>query len=74
MSVSFALLKANGHSFDPLPGHDDRKFSLSNPNAADVLHALGIEPSLDPRIERAKTSLIAAFANGVTKGQAAVSA
>ena len=34
MSVSFTLLKANGHSFDPLPGHDDREFSLSNANAA----------------------------------------
>ena len=37
MSVSFTLLKANGQRFDPLPGHDDREFSLSNANAADVL-------------------------------------
>jgi transposase len=29
---------------------------------------------LDPWIERAKTSLVAAFANGVTKDMAAVSA
>jgi transposase len=29
---------------------------------------------LDPWIERAKTSLVAAFANGITKDQAAVSA
>jgi len=43
MSVSFTLLKANGQSFDLLPGHYDREFSLSNANAADVLDALGIE-------------------------------
>ncbi len=43
MSVSFTLLKVNGQRFDPLPGHDDRAFSLSNANAADVLNALGIE-------------------------------
>ena len=45
MSVSFTLLKAAGQRFDLLPGHDDREFSLSNANAADVLDALGIEGS-----------------------------
>ena len=45
MSVSFTLLKASGQRFDPLPGHDDREFSLSNATAADVLDALGIEGS-----------------------------
>ena len=49
MSVSFTLLKANGQRFDPLPGHDDREFSLSNANAADVLHALGLEDSFSER-------------------------
>ena len=49
MSVSFTLYKANGQSFDPLPGHDDREFSLSNANAADVLDALGIEDSFSER-------------------------
>ena len=49
MSVSFSLLKANGQGFDPLPGHDDREFSLSNANAADVLHALGVEDSFSER-------------------------
>ena len=49
MSVSFTLLKANGQRFDPLPGHDDREFSLSNANAADVLDALGIENSFSER-------------------------
>ena len=49
MSVSFTLLKANGQRFDPLPGHDDREFSLSNANAADVLDALGIEDSFSER-------------------------
>jgi transposase len=29
---------------------------------------------LDPRLERARASLVASFANGVTKDQAAVSA
>ena len=43
MPISFTLLKAHGQRFDPLPGHDDREFSLSNANAADVLDALGIE-------------------------------
>ena len=46
MSVSFTLLKASGQRFDLLPGHDDREFSLSNANAADVLDALGIEELL----------------------------
>jgi hypothetical protein len=32
-----------------LPGHDDREFSLSNANAADVLDALGIEDSFSER-------------------------
>ena len=45
MTVSFTLLKANGHAFDLLPGNDDRDFSLSNANAADVLAALAIEDS-----------------------------
>jgi len=49
MSVSFTLLKANGQRFDPLPGHDDREFSLSNANAADVLDALGLEDSFSER-------------------------
>ena len=49
MSVSFTFLKANGQRFDPLPGHDDREFSLSNANAADVLDALGIEDSFSER-------------------------
>ncbi len=49
MSVSFTLLRANGQSFDPLPGHDDREFSLSNANAADVLDALGLEESFSER-------------------------
>jgi hypothetical protein len=48
MSVSFTLLKANGQRFDLLPGHDDREFSLSNANAADVLGALSIEDSERP--------------------------
>ena len=43
MSVSFTPYKASGQRFDLLPGHDDREFSLSNANAADVLDALGIE-------------------------------
>ena len=63
MSVSFTLLKANGHSFDPLPGHDDREFSLSNANAADVLDALGIEGSFSERpwpIQCFRTLLIVA--------------
>jgi hypothetical protein len=29
MFVSFTLYKASGQRFDPLPGHDDREFSLS---------------------------------------------
>jgi len=49
MSVSFTLLKANGQRFDPLPGHDDREFSLSNANAADILDALGLEHSFSER-------------------------
>ena len=49
MSVSFTLYKASGQRFDPLPGHDDREFSLSNANAADVLEALGIEDSFSER-------------------------
>jgi hypothetical protein len=49
MSVSFTLLKANGHRFDLLPSHDGREFSLLNANAADVLDALGIEDSLSER-------------------------
>ena len=49
MSVSFTLLKASGQRFDLLPGHDDREFSLSNANAADVLDALGIEDSFSER-------------------------
>ena len=49
MSVSFVLYKASGQRFDPLPGHDDREFSLSNANAADVLDALGIEDSFSER-------------------------
>jgi len=49
MSVSFILLKANGQRFDPLPGHEDREFSLSNANAAEVLDALGIENSFSER-------------------------
>ncbi len=53
MSVSFILLKANGQRFDPLPGHDNREFSLSNANAADVLHALGIEDSFTRSADRA---------------------
>ncbi len=63
MSVSFALLKADGQRFDPLPGHDDREFSLSNANAADVLDALGIEDSFSERtwpIQRFRTLLIVA--------------
>ncbi len=43
------LYKANGQRFDPLPGDDDREFSLSNANAADVLDALGIEASFSER-------------------------
>ena len=49
MTVSFTLLKANGQTFDRLPGHDNREFSLSNANAADVLDALGIEDSFSQR-------------------------
>jgi hypothetical protein len=49
MSVCFTLYKGNGQRFDPLPGHDDREFSLSNANAADVLDALGIEDSYSER-------------------------
>ncbi len=49
MSVSFTLYKADGHSFDLLPGHDDREVNLSNANAADVLDALGIEDSFSER-------------------------
>jgi hypothetical protein len=49
MSVSFTLLKASGQRFDLLPGHDDREFSLSNANAADVIDALGIENSFSER-------------------------
>ena len=49
MPVSFTLLKASGQRFDPLPGHDDREFSLSNANAADVLDALGIEDAFSDR-------------------------
>ena len=49
MSVSFTLYKAAGQRFDPLLGHDDRDFSLSNANAADVLDALGIEDSFSER-------------------------
>ena len=63
MSVSFTLLKANGQRFDPLPGHDDREFSLSNANAADVLDALGIEDSFFERpwpIQCFRTLLIGA--------------
>jgi hypothetical protein len=63
MSVSFALYKANGHRFDPLPGHDDREFSLSNANAADVVDALGIEDSFSKRpwpIQCFRTLLIVA--------------
>ena len=43
MSVSFTLLKASDKRFDLLPDHDDREFSLSNANAADVIDAPGIE-------------------------------
>ena len=63
MSVSFTLYKAAGQCFDPLPGHDDREFSLSNANAADVLDALGIEDSFFERpwpIQRFRTLLIVA--------------
>ena len=63
MSVSFTLYKAAGQCFDPLPGHDDREFSLSNANAADVLDALGIEDSFSERpwpIQRFRTLLIVA--------------
>jgi hypothetical protein len=42
-------LKVSGQRFDPLPCHDDREFSLSNANAADVLDALGIEDSFSER-------------------------
>jgi hypothetical protein len=45
-----------------LPGHDDREFSLSNANAADV-DALGIEDSFSERpwpIQRFRTLLIVA--------------
>ena len=49
MSVCFTLYKGDGQRFDPLPGHDDREFSLSNANAADVLDALGIEDSFAER-------------------------
>jgi hypothetical protein len=49
MPVSFTLLKAAGQRFDPLLGHDDREFSFSNANAADVLDALGIEDSFSER-------------------------
>ncbi len=49
MSVSFNLYKANGQGFDLLPGHEDREFSLSNANAADVLDALGIEKTFSDR-------------------------
>ena len=50
MSVSSTMLyKAKGQRFDPLPGHDDREFSLSNANAADVLDALGIEATFSER-------------------------
>ncbi len=52
MSVSFTLLKAAGQRFDPLPSHDDREFSLSNANAADILDALGIEDSFSERQRR----------------------
>ena len=63
MSVSFTLYKAAGQRFDPLPGHDDREFSLSNANAADVLDALGIENSFSERpwpIQCFRTLLIVA--------------
>ena len=44
MTVSFCLYKAAGDRMDLI--HDDRcEFSLSNANAADVLDALGVEPS-----------------------------
>jgi len=49
MSVSFILYKANGQGFDLLPGDEDREFSLSNANAADVLDALGIEETFSDR-------------------------
>ena len=45
MTVSFTLLKANGQTFDRLPGDEEREFSLSNVNAGDLLDALGIEES-----------------------------
>ena len=38
-------LEGQRPTLDLLPGHDDREFSLSNANAADVLDALGIEDS-----------------------------
>jgi hypothetical protein len=63
MSVSFTLLKAAGQRFDRLPGHDEREFSLSNANAADVLDALGIEGSFSERpwpLQRFRTLLIVA--------------
>src|SRR5208282_700901 len=63
MSVSFTLLKVSGRRFDLLPGHDDREFSLSNANAADVLDALGIEDSFFERpwpIQCFRTLLIGA--------------
>ncbi len=49
MSVSFTLYKAYGQRFDPLPGDDDREFSLSNAHAADVLDALGIDVTFSER-------------------------
>ena len=49
MFVSFTLLKASDQRFEPLPGHDNGEFSLSNANAADVLDALGIEDFFSER-------------------------
>ena len=75
MSVSFALSKPNGQSFDLLPGHDDREFSVSHANAVDVLDALGIEDSFIRCVDRARQ---VQFRCGVRerrhKDQAAVSA
>ena len=56
-------MKVSGRRFDLLPGHDDREFSLSNANAADVLDALGIEDSFFERpwpIQRFRALLIVA--------------
>ena len=56
-------LESQRATLRPLARHDDREFSLSNANAADVLDALGIEDSFSERpwpIQRFRTLLIVA--------------